>query len=502
MKTSASIYTKLFPLTRTDLSESVKQGLHTSFVKTDNFMLKLLLIHWAVASTVTAFSYNTYLLGFIGGGLVYGLAYAAVKTNPGSLWSRMTIGAAFMAFSAIFIQQHLGRIEMHFHIFATLAFFIRYKDVAATLSAVVTIALHHAIFNVAQTFEFSVAGTPLMAFNYGCGWDIVLLHATFVIVEAAVICTIVVNLADEYISNAEVFNIMDDLNDSAYYTSQAADFISNSGQELAMDAAQNADAVHESNNSINTMNNKIIELNDQTTSVKTKLEHITENTTGMNQSMEELKESSRKISSITKIIDTIASQTNLLALNAAVEAARAGEAGAGFAVVTEEVRVLAQRTAQAATEISSMIDENIRKAQEGADTSESISNQIAELTEYIDEIHTSSNDQVVELNGLKGIIDKISSTTNNTAGMAERNASTAEELQSQIHVLRTAIEDINRKVALNTNTEVKRSSLASSVKPKPVAKPNPAKNSNTWDMDDADGIDEHDLLELPSNNGF
>lgn len=93
MKTSASIYTKLFPLTRTDLSESVKQGLHTSFVKTDKFMLKLLLIHWAVASTVTAFSYNTYLLGFIGGGLVYGLAYASVKTNPGSLWSRMTIGA-------------------------------------------------------------------------------------------------------------------------------------------------------------------------------------------------------------------------------------------------------------------------------------------------------------------------------------------------------------------------------------------------------------------------
>src|SRR5690606_26989464 len=82
--------------------------------------------------------------------------------------------------------------------------------------------------------------------------------------------------------------------------------------------------------------------------------------------MEDIQSSSRKMSDIIGVIDGIAFQTNILALNAAVEAARAGEQGRGFAVVAGEVRALAQRSAAAAREIKSLIDDSVGKVESGS----------------------------------------------------------------------------------------------------------------------------------------
>lgn len=441
-----SLTDRLFPAYNPNLSDGVKHKLSTTFVETDRYMLKLLLAHWAVASTLTAFTYGTYILGFVGGGLVYAVAYFAVSSNPGSKWSRSIIGASFMAFSVIFIQQHLGRIEFHFHIFIAIAFLVLYKDILPVLVAGLTAALHHVVFSLAQSYELAFAGTPIMIFDYGCSWDIVALHAVFVVIEVVTFSYIILNLTNEYLDNAEVFSIINDLEDSAEYTSQAANSISDSGQKLAINVQENKNAVDNSNSAILKMNENIGTLNDQTSKVHEKMNALSDDAISMSQSMVGLKESSHKISSITEVIDSIASQTNLLALNAAIEAARAGEAGAGFAVVTEEVRVLAKKTADAATEIESMLDENVEKADLGAKASEKIKKEIGNLVEWIRDVNNSSGEQIKHLETLERTMQKISDSTESTASMAENNAATAEELNSQIQILQQSIAQINSKV--------------------------------------------------------
>src|ERR1700742_4175435 len=108
----------------------------------------------------------------------------------------------------------------------------------------------------------------------------------------------------------------------------------------------------------------------------------------MLESMKDISTSSEKISKIIKVIDEIAFQTNILALNAAVEAARAGEAGMGFAVVAEEVRNLAQRSAQAARDTASLIEESILKSTEGSRKLEEVASSIVGITESAGKVKT------------------------------------------------------------------------------------------------------------------
>jgi len=93
-----------------------------------------------------------------------------------------------MVFSAILIHAQLGRIEMHFHVFVAMAFLLVYVDWKVVLASSAFIAIHHAVVNYLQSLEFKAGGgIPVLGFNYECGWDIVALHAFFVIFEATVL---------------------------------------------------------------------------------------------------------------------------------------------------------------------------------------------------------------------------------------------------------------------------------------------------------------------------
>lgn len=166
----------------------------------------------------------------------------------------------------------------------------------------------------------------------------------------------------------------------------------------------------------------------------------------MSRAMDSIKASSDDTAKIIRTIDEIAFQTNLLALNAAVEAARAGEAGMGFAVVAEEVRNLAQRSAVAARETAARIEESLRRTNEGVTLSASVAAGLREIAikarkvdELVAQVAGASQEQsqgIEQLNAAVGQMDRV--TQSNAAG-AEESASAAEELNAEAAALNRAV---------------------------------------------------------------
>jgi methyl-accepting chemotaxis protein len=277
--------------------------------------------------------------------------------------------------------------------------------------------------------------------------------------------------------SSSIKHAVDEMNEAANQVASAASQVSASSQSLAEGASEQASSLEETSSSLEEMSSMTRQnagnaaqadgLMKQANQV---VQKANDAMASLTKSMKDISTASEETSKIIKTIDEIAFQTNLLALNAAVEAARAGEAGAGFAVVAEEVRNLAMRAADAAKNTSGLIEGTVNKIKDGSDMVQRTNTSFSEVAasaskvaELVGEIAAASKEQAQGIDQINKAVAEMDKVTQQTAANAEESASASEEMNAQAQQMKqityTLVNIIGGSNGVNGNGNGGRASL-------------------------------------------
>ncbi|AIB36785.1 methyl-accepting chemotaxis protein [Pseudomonas fluorescens] len=469
--------------------------------KADRIMLALVWLMF-LFSLGLAFWHDTLMQAIIVGGstsVVLTLLYRAIG---GSRVMRCALGAGLMVMAALHINQAQGVIESHFGIFALLAVLTFYRDWLPILVAAATIAVHHVVFHALQH-----QGVPVFVMEHHGGWTMVFVHAFYVVMETVALLYLAVHSQAEAVESQEMLEKMLSVTtqisaqtaqgEGKVHMSLAKRFdhflqqithlidgvardshgLGQLGQELAsasgtlekgarhqlaeitqmtgsmqrMEDAMGHIAVHveQAVDHAGKASQQILRGQESVGRAQQEITQLASRLNGTHETVQGLAVQAEQIGTVLDVISGIANQTNLLALNAAIEAARAGEQGRGFAVVADEVRNLAQRTAVSTQEIKTIIeslqhgsrqaveamhdsrqgvDRCVEDSQVAVDMLRAVGSDIAQIDDLNGRIVTTTREQTEANLEIVGRLQSVQSIAQSTANDVETLARSSEQL--------------------------------------------------------------------------
>ncbi|MEP2617642.1 MAG: methyl-accepting chemotaxis protein [Marinomonas sp.] len=407
------------------------------------------------------------------------VAYSLLK---GQLGFSIVAGILMMLVSSSMIQSQLGLVEMHFHIFATMAFFLIYQKWQPIIAALLTTAAYHIGFMYVQMAGVHIGDMPIMVFSGHHNMGIMIVHCAFAIVEAAVLIYMAYLMSKESSANIKIASAVEEIssnNDLSIrikgakspaeislntlldkLSSLFADY-----QEIAQVLVSSSNKIHDISKNANmsvesskhrsqevataseqvsqsmktvaqssTHSSDIVRVLEQDTikdsqhamTIMEDMKLLEKDTTASSNSLQTLTKDVEAITQLLQSIRSISEQTNLLALNAAIEAARAGETGRGFAVVADEVRTLAQRSSESTDEIEKVL-----------------TNLNASVNKTVSSMESSKERTVISVEHTLEISEGLSRRATNVSEIAQISQEIAKETLEQDHVMAAISETIN-----------------------------------------------------------